>query len=339
MSRRVCTKTVVTLGIGAVSLMAVACSSNASGNADSSSSSASAASSGKTTLTFIQAVAANPYFITMGCGLKAEAQKYGNVQITTQAAAQYDPTLQIPIVNAVTANKPDGVIVAPTDVTALTQPLLQMQQHGIKIVQVDTAVNDSSVGVSAISSNNVQGGQAAADALGQLTGGSGQVLILAVTPGISSNEQRIQGFTAEIKQKFPNMSIIGPQYAGEDVGKSASVVSSVLSAHPGLKGIFTIDFFGATGAINALKSAGKSSAVKIVTFDATPNVVSALNAGSVQAVISQDPYEEGILAMQQMEKALNGQPTTPKILVPTKALTKANIDSPSSKPFIYSPTC
>ena len=71
---------------------------------------------------FIQGVAGDEFYITMQCGMEAEAKKLG-VTVTTQGPQKFDPTLQKPILDSVIAAKPDASLIAPTDVTAMQAPL------------------------------------------------------------------------------------------------------------------------------------------------------------------------------------------------------------------------
>ena len=58
----------------------------------------------------------------MQCGIEAEAKAKG-VTVNTQGPAKFDPTLQKPIVDSVVASKPDAILIAPTDVSAMQAPL------------------------------------------------------------------------------------------------------------------------------------------------------------------------------------------------------------------------
>src|SRR6185436_6086028 len=103
---------------------------------------------------------------------------------------KFDPTLQKPIVDSVVTSKPDALLVAPTDVTAMQGPLNQAKAAGVKVVLVDTTVDDPSVAVSAIASDNIGGGKAAFEAIQKLAPQGGKVLAMGVTPGISTTDQR-----------------------------------------------------------------------------------------------------------------------------------------------------
>jgi len=94
-------------------------------------------------LQFIQGVAGDEFYITMNCGMQAEAAKLG-VSVKPQGPQKFDSTLQKPILDSVVASKPDAILIAPTDVTAMQTPLNAASGAGIKIVLVDTTVEDPS---------------------------------------------------------------------------------------------------------------------------------------------------------------------------------------------------
>ena len=200
---------VPTAGAAAVLLtvLAAGCSSSgssssASGGSTSSSSSTtgSGSSSGKTyKLSFIQGVAGDGFYVTMGCGMQAEAKTLGDATVNIQGPSQFDSTLQNPIIESVTASKPDAIMVAPDDVTASQEPIDQAMAAGIKVVLVDTTLNNPGNAVSQISSDNLAGGADAFTAVKQLVPGGGQVLVVNTKPGISTTDQRTTGFATAAK--------------------------------------------------------------------------------------------------------------------------------------------
>ena len=180
-----------TAGAAAI-LMALAagCSSSgnsggsASGGSSSGASSSGGSGSGKTyKLSFIQGVAGDGFYVTMGCGMQAEAKKLGNATVNIQGPTKFDPTLQNPIIESVTASKPDALMIAPDDVSASQTPVDQAMNAGIKVVLVDTTLNNPAGAVSQISSDNLAGGADAFAAIKQLVPGGGQVLVVNTQPG------------------------------------------------------------------------------------------------------------------------------------------------------------
>jgi len=82
-----------------LTLTAAACSSSSSSSAAGGSTATGGSTSGKSyKMTFIQGVAGDGFYVTMGCGIQAEAKKLGNVTANIQGPSQFDATLQNPII-------------------------------------------------------------------------------------------------------------------------------------------------------------------------------------------------------------------------------------------------
>lgn len=310
----------------------------ACGSSDEGSGSASADSGEKKVkVTFIQGVAGDPFYETMACGAKAEAAK-DNVDLTIQGAKNWDVSLQIPLLNSVIAAKPDALFIAPNDSQALVQPLKQATSAGIKVVLVDTTLSDTSFVASAIASDNVKGGEVAADALAKLIGEKGPVLLVGGQPGVSTAEARQKGFEEGLK-KYPNITYLGNVFTSNGVAKISQLVSAQLAAHPDLAGIFALSTDQSEGANNAVKAAGKAGQVKVVGFDAGPTQVEQLRNGVVQALVAQQPAQIGADGVRQAAFAARGETVEKAIGTDSTVITADNVDTPDVKKYLYTTTC
>lgn len=305
-------------------------SSGSSGSSMESSSAATGASGGAPVkakknykLSFIQGVTGDNFYITMQCGIQAEAAKVG-VTVNTQGPAKFDPTLQKPILDSVVQSKPDAILIAPTNVDAMQAPLAAAAKAGIKVILVDTTTSDPSYASSQIASDNLGGGKAAFEAVKQLSPGGGKVLVVSVDPGISTTDARAKGFedAAKADSKF---SDLGVQYSHNDPATAASLVTAALQKDPDIVGIFATNLFAAEGSATGIEQAGKKGKVKVVGFDAGPEQISALKAGTVQALVAQQPGVIGADGVDQAVLALDGGKNTPKIQTGFSIITGANV--------------
>jgi ribose transport system substrate-binding protein len=270
----------------------------------------------------------------MNCGAQEKAKELG-VTLDFQGPDQFDAAQQTPIVDAVAAKSPDAILIAPTDTKALFAPISAAAANS-KIVLVDTTLEDPSMAVSQIASDNVGGGTTAGETLLDLIGGKGKVMVVNVKPGISTTDQRGQGFEDAVKGK-PGVEYLGQEYSQDDPAIAAQIVTSTLSKHPDLKGIFATNLFSAEGAASGLRQAGKLGDVKIVGFDAGPKQVKDLEDGLVQALIAQKPADIGSQGVEQAYNALEGEETTPEIGTDFEVITKDNLAD--MQDVLYKPSC
>ena len=323
----------------ASSASAAASTSPGASTGAASSSSSTGSTSGKTyNLSFIQGVAGDGFYVTMGCGMQAEAKKLGDATVNIQGPSQFSAPLQNPIIESVTASHPDAIMIAPDDVSASRPPIAQAMSAGIKVVLVDTTLTDPSGAVSQISSDNTAGGADAFAAVKQLVPGGGQVFVVNTKPGISTTDQRTAGFAAAAKadSKF---SYVGVQYDQDTASLAAQVTLAELQKDPGIVAIFATNLFSAEGAATGIRQAGMSGKVKVIGFDAEPDEITALQQGTVQALIAQSPYTIGTDAVEQAVAALQGKATTPKIGTKFTIITTANLSSAASQAAIYKTSC
>ncbi|GHF21566.1 sugar ABC transporter substrate-binding protein [Amycolatopsis deserti] len=323
-------KLVQIAGLAATAVLLAACGSGQVGG------SGGAPVENNKRLTLIPGVQAEPFYISMQCGAQAEAQKLGYT-LDTSAPQKFDAALQTEKVNALGSNPPAALLIAPTDDTAMLAPIQQVASRGVKIIEVDTSLKDTSVARSSISSDNTQGGQLAADTLAQLTAGkSGSVLVLDTIAGTSTTNARAAGFEEQLK-KYPNLKSVGIQFTQNEPEQAASKVTAALASTPDLVGIFATNLNTGEGTATGLRNAGKVGQVQLVGFDASPSEVEGLRNGEYQALIAQDPAMIGQRGVQQAVAALEGKPVERNLTAPLHSITKANMDANSQ--YFYKQSC
>ena len=286
-------------------------------------------------LVLMPGVKAEPFYISMQCGAQEEAGRLG-YQLTTQAPDKFDAALQTPIVTGVLSTRPAGVLIAPTDDIALANPMTQLKNAGIQVVEVDTRLQDRSVALSTVSSNNEQGGALAAQTVARLIGERGKVMVLNTKAGTSTTDARAAGFEREIA-KYPGITYLGQEYTDNEPSVAAQKVSAKLSSDSDLAAVFATNLNSGEGAATGLRNAGRTQQVRLVGFDASPNQVEDLRAGEVSALIAQDPATIGRQGVQQAVAAIEGKPVDREIQTDLVALTQADMEAKSQ--YFYRTEC
>lgn len=293
------------------------------------------AEGGGGTIAFVQGVQGDEFYITMECGILSEAEKLGYT-VETQGPTKFDPTLQQPIIDSVVASSPDALLVAPTDVTAMQRPLERAAESGIKVVLVDTTVEDPSFAVTGIASDNIGGGAAAFDAIKELKPEGGKVLVISTDPGVSTLDARVKGFEEAVAEDSA-FEYVGVQYSHNDPATAANLVSAALQKDPDIVGIFAANLFAAEGSATGIRQAGATD-VAVIGFDAGPNQVEALKAGTVQALVAQQPFEIGVMGVQAADKALKGEEKQEDIQTDFTIITMDNLEGEGGEA-VYKSSC
>ena len=278
------------------------------GLAACSSSTPSGSSTAKKSLTigFVVGASSDPFFQAMKVGAQSEANKLGDKLIFQGNATTYSPATQIPVVNQVLAEKPDGLALAPTDPVALQPEVTKAVADKIPVINVDSQVSDLSQVVSFITGDNNDGGSKAADemakAIGYKSGGSYQVVVGLTSATASTNVARLEGFKKEIAAKYPGITIAATGYSQSNSTTANANINNWLTEFPKLSGIFAIDGTNATGAASALQAKNLTGKIALIGYDAYQTNVDLIAKGVFTALIAQDPAQEGIDAIDTLDK-------------------------------------
>ena len=288
------------------------------------------------TIALVPGIATDPFYITMQRGAEAEAQRLG-MHLIWQGGASFSPETQIPILQALLAKRPDALLVAPTNDTALASPIGQYVAAKIPVIAVDTAIADMSLLNSRITSNNTQGGAAAADAIAKFAGDTGDVAVINVKPGVTTTDARQVGFLAEMK-KYPAMKVVAIEYDDDSPTTAFTQAQLLLLKYPHLKGFFGTNVFSAEGVGKAVSASGRKGDVDVIGYDAEPDEVDLLKQGVITTLIVQQPALEGALAVDYAHDLLDGD----QVAVPASkrldnvVVTSADADNAAFSKYFYS---
>ncbi|GIH14265.1 sugar ABC transporter substrate-binding protein [Rugosimonospora africana] len=319
---------VLALGVAATLVAATGCGST---------SNAGAGSGKHYKISLIVGLKGDDFYGSLACGAKSAARSLG-ADVNVQGPSKWDAPEQISVLNSVIASRPDAILIAPVDDTALQAPLEQAAAQNIKIVLVDTTLKDPSIAAAQVTSDDQLAGKDAATEVAKQTGGKGSVVTINTQPGVSTVEARVRGFETGIKEAA-GLNYLGQQYSGDDAAKASGVVTSSLAAHPDLAAVFATNTLTGQGAATGIKDAHKTGQIKLVGFDANPSGVQALQDGSAQAQVVLKPLDIGTQGVQQAVNALSGKPV--EKLVHTGALmaTKDNLNTPDVQKYLYHSNC
>ena len=117
-----------------------------------------------------------------------------------------DFSRQIEIVDSMINARVDGIVVAPSEATALVGVVERAAREGIPVTIFDTGINTEEY-VSFVSTNNYEAGVIGARTLAGALGGKGKVAVIRMVPGSASTTAREDGFADTIKQEFPEIEI------------------------------------------------------------------------------------------------------------------------------------
>jgi ribose transport system substrate-binding protein len=286
---------------------------------------------------------AHSFWLAVRAGAEAAGKEAGCEIIWNGPEAETEVSRQIDIINNFVTQKVDAIVMAACDTQALIPALQAAKDAGITIVTIDSGIDDESIPVSFIATDNVEGGRKAAEELAKALGVTeegGETAIVGVIPfdpNAQSSRDRETGFREGIG-KYKSLQIGPTLFSQSDITVAVEKTENMLNSTPDLAGIFAANQPGGEGAADVLAKRGLAGKVKLVAFDASEPEIKALRDGTIQALIVQDPFRMGHDGVETAVRALAGDTVEPRVQTDVVVVTAENIDNSDIQQVLNPPT-
>jgi ribose transport system substrate-binding protein len=250
-----------------------------------------------------------------------------------------DRDQQIQTIENFTTRRVSGIVLAPLDSQAMVRPVNNAIRAKVPVVIFDSGLKSDNY-VSFVATDNYKGGVLAAQHLGKLLGGKGNVILLRYAVGSASTEEREAGFVDTFKKEFPEIKLISSdQYAGPTRETAYQASQNLLNRFGrDVNGVFAPCEPPTIAMTKALRDLGKAGGkVKMVGFDAGSQSVADLKRGDVQGLVVQNPVFMGYKGVMTMVEHLQGKKVEKRIDTGVVLVTPENAEQPEIKELLYPP--
>ncbi|AYB45367.1 ribose ABC transporter substrate-binding protein RbsB [Paenibacillus lautus] len=256
----------------------------------------------------------NPFFVSLKDGVVAEAAKQGMEVVVVDA--QNDSAKQSNDVDDLIQQGVNALLINPTDSSAISTVVQTANSLGIPVITLDRSADQGEV-AALVASDNVKGGQMAAEYIVEQLGKDTKVIELEGVPGASATRERGKGFHNIADEQ---LNVIAKQAADFDRTKGLTVTENLLQGNPDAKAIFAHNDEMALGAIEAIQSSGKD--IMVIGFDGNDDALKSIEAGNLTATVAQQPELIGQLAVGAAKDVLQGKEVEANIAAPLKLVVK-----------------
>jgi ribose transport system substrate-binding protein len=265
--------------------------------------------------------AGNPFWAAVERGATAAAADFGVTVNLIASPAETDVAGQLALIEDQLAQGADALVVAPTDSVALNPVFEQAVADGVPVLYIDTSAEFDGA-LTFIGTDNLFGASLGAQ---YLCDNLPQGAKVAILQGVMSHQTGIDRATGGHDGLAAcGLNIVAELSANWDRAQGQSVTEDILTGNPDLAGIFASNDNMALGAVEALKSAGVLDSVIVVGFDANPDAAASILAGEMSATVAQNPYNMGVLGVQNAILAILGHAIPTNIDTGTLLVTEAN---------------
>lgn len=314
-----------TVALAAVATLSLVSACGRGGNDSSSSSSGSS----DVKIAIATRNFTNPYWAALRDGAVDEGKKQ-DVKVNVQAgSSETDADGENAKISTLATQGYNCFGVVPVNATNVITPLVPVARKKTPILNLDTQIDPAAskkAGVSYksfIGSDNLQAGKIAGKEMLTALGGKGKVAILQGIAGEQNGKNRDDGFTQTVNGK---LDIVQRTPADYEQDKGLQVTEAILKAHPDITGIFSANDTMGLGAAQAIKNAGKSGTIKVISVDGIQDALQAVKAGTLYGTITQYPYAEGQLAVQACIALHDGKTIPKRVVAPIAFIDKSNVD-------------
>jgi ribose transport system substrate-binding protein len=234
---------------------------------------------------------------------------------------------QIDLVQSFTAQKVSGMVLAPLNDKALIGSVNAAAAAGSPVVIFDSALSGGKT-VSFVATDNYAAGRLAAARLSTLLPEKGKVAVLRYQEGSASTAERERGFLEGV-ERYPRFEVVSKnQYAGPTTESAFAAAESLLlaqkAASGGLDAVFTPNESTTFGMLLALEKAKLAGKVRFIGFDASDKLLKGVESGGIDALVLQNPFKMGELAVRAIVDHLRGKPVEARTDTGAEILDKQN---------------
>ena len=249
---------------------------------------------------------------------------YDNVELRIESAND-DDTRQIEQINRFVDEGVDLLIVAPNQISTISQAVDRAYDAGIPVILFDRKT-DSDKYTAFIGADNYAIGRTMAKFVAADLGGNGRIVEILGLEGSSPAIERHRGFADEISL-YSGISIVDSQYSDWTEPDGENAMNEILDRTADFDYVFCHNDRLADGAITAIKSRGTTKDIKLVGIDALPMPGGGLEKVKNGVLSASYVYPtRGDLVMQLAMSILNGDPYERETYLQSAIVTADNVD-------------
>lgn len=260
------------------------------------------------TYAFISKNIQNGYMQKLYQGFDSACREVG-VSAVYKAPVSYSPQGQAEIAQELIEAGVKGIAVAANDEDALSDVLQKAMNEGVKVVSVDSAVNEFSRQTHIQQADPDEIGSTLISSAYTLLDGQGGIAILSSTEHATNQNLWIECMKKELEsnpEKYSSTPIIEIAYGDDDMTKSTTETRRLLE-NTDIKAIIVPTSVGIQAAANVIKEA--NSTVKLVGLGMPLQMADFIEEGICQKMYLWNPIDAGYLAAYALNALDNGQIT------------------------------
>lgn len=217
----------------------------------------------------------------------------------------------------------DVLVLTPVNHEKLTSVLERARDMGVKIVVVDSNVNDDEMVDCTITSDNYNAGAVVGNYFLQHCSEAKVVVMTHETT--KSGKDRVQGFLDKVSS-HKGIEIVQTIECEGQTELAMPAIEKAIENGTVFDTVFCLNDLAGVGVVAALEEHQMLDEVTVYGVDASPDAKALIKEGMMKASAAQFPSEIGTKAADAIYQLLQGEKTEKQILVPIKLITRENVE-------------
>lgn len=269
--------------------------------------SAGAMAQEKDKVAFVPQLIGIPYFNAMEAGGNKAAEDLGLEFIYT-GPVDSNPVDQLQIVQNLIDQGVNAVSVSVLDASSIAPVVAAAEAKGVKLFTSDSDAPDSGRAVYVAQASDEGLGFAIIDELVARIGDDAKIGIVSGEATASNLNAWIGFMQQRAKEKYPNLTLLEPQFAGGTAQRAAQISADLIAANPDLEGLIAVASNTCPGVAQAIETANKIGSV-VGTGYCSPNTArSYLKSEAFGFTVLWDPAQLGYLTVWAGKQLIDGTP-------------------------------
>ncbi len=274
----------------------------------------------------------NDFWTALIEGAELGAEEFGAEIEVKGGRSEDDIDTQIKTIEESIKKKPDAILIAPSDYSALDEVLQKVVDAGIPLIYIDSTT-ENEIADCVISTDNYVAGKELGTYAKSLLESDSKIGIMGHVKETSTEMERENGIREGLGEYRDN--IVEVLYCDSSYEKAYNQTKIMLAKHPDINLIIGTNEYAAVGTARAIKDMGLQGKVKMVGFDNSVEEIQLLEEGVFEAIIIQKSFNMGYMGVEEAIGLLQGKPVEKNLDSGCKLITRENMYEEENQRLLY----
>ena len=258
-----------------------------------------------------------------------DAAQANHLRVHWNAATREDDVdRQIALVQQVSKRDCAGIVLAPDHAAALLTAVRALANSGVPVVVIESRLPlDPGPNLTYIVSDHARAGHEAARYVAQIAPAA-HVAVLGLNPDIAGNMERARSFAEGLATSAPLARISEKEFSRFNRQEAEGQMEKIIDNDPSVDVVFALSSQALFGALDAVQRRKPAHRIHLIGCDQDMDLMEPLRSGEIDALILQDTYRQGYLAVQALAEHRRSGHWPAQVVTKVRLITRNDLDDP-----------